>query len=66
MEKVIAIPHLGDSTEKSEENCAVMAVFQLMEFMENGNIKNSVNFPECTFGRNGKKESQLPTGICPV
>ena len=54
MEKVIAIPHLGASTEESEENCAVMAVLQLMDFIENGNIKNSVNFPECALDRNGK------------
>jgi len=54
-EKVIAIPHLGASTEESEENCAIMAALQLMDFMENGNIKNSVNFPECNLDRNGKK-----------
>lgn len=50
MEGVIAIPHLGASTEESEENCAVMAVEQLMDYMENGNITNSVNFPVCTLG----------------
>jgi len=50
MEGVIAIPHLGASTEESEDNCAVMAVKQLMDFMENGNIKNSVNFPNCDAG----------------
>jgi D-3-phosphoglycerate dehydrogenase len=44
-EKVIAIPHLGASTPESESNCAVMAVNQLREFLENGNITNSVNFP---------------------
>jgi len=54
-EKVIAIPHLGASTEESEENCAIMAALQLMDFLENGNIKNSVNFPECSLDRNGKK-----------
>ena len=43
---VVAMPHLGASTEESEENCAVMAVKELRDFMENGNIKNSVNFPE--------------------
>jgi D-3-phosphoglycerate dehydrogenase len=53
-DKVIAIPHLGASTEESEENCAIMAALQLMDFLENGNIKNSVNFPECTLGRSGK------------
>jgi len=50
MEGVIAIPHLGASTEESEDNCAVMAVKQLRDYMENGNIKNSVNFPNCDAG----------------
>ena len=50
MEGVIAIPHLGASTEESEDNCAVMAVKQLREFMENGNIINSVNYPNCDAG----------------
>ena len=54
-DKVIAIPHLGASTEESEENCAIMAAMQLMDFLENGNIKNSVNFPECLLDRSGKK-----------
>ncbi|MFO7570784.1 MAG: phosphoglycerate dehydrogenase [Smithellaceae bacterium] len=54
-DKVIAIPHLGASTEESEENCAVMAALELMDFLEHGNIKNSVNFPECTLDRSGKK-----------
>ena len=53
-DKVIAIPHLGASTEESEENCAIMAAKQLMDFLENGNIKNSVNFPECALDRSGK------------
>ena len=42
---IITIPHLGASTEESEENCAVMAADQVMDFLENGNIKNSVNYP---------------------
>ncbi len=50
MENVIALPHLGASTEEAEDNCAVMAVNQLMEYLENGNIKNSVNFPACDMG----------------
>jgi len=50
MEGVIAIPHLGASTEESEDNCAIMAVKQLKDFMENGNIRNSVNFPNCDAG----------------
>ncbi len=53
-DKVIAIPHLGASTEESEENCAIMATLQLMDFLENGNIKNSVNFPECALERSDK------------
>jgi len=53
MDKVIAIPHLGASTKESETNCAIMAVAQLREFLEDGNIKNSVNFPEASMERNG-------------
>lgn len=45
---IITIPHLGASTPESEENCAVMAVQQIKDYLENGNIVNSVNFPECT------------------
>jgi D-3-phosphoglycerate dehydrogenase len=48
---VIAMPHIGASTEESEENCAVMAANQLMDYLENGNITNSVNFPAVTMGR---------------
>ena len=50
MEGVIAIPHLGASTEESEDNCAKMAVRQVMNYLENGNIINSVNFPNCDMG----------------
>ena len=50
MAGVVAIPHLGASTEESEDNCAMMAVRQLMDYLENGNIKNSVNFPACDMG----------------
>ena len=53
MKNVIAIPHLGASTKESETNCAVMAVNQLKDFLEDGNIKNSVNFPEAQMERNG-------------
>jgi D-3-phosphoglycerate dehydrogenase len=52
-EKVIGIPHLGASTPESESNCAVMAVNQVRDYLENGNIKNSVNFPEAEMPRNG-------------
>lgn len=50
MKNVIAIPHLGASTEESEDNCAVMAVQELMDYLEQGNIRNSVNFPNCDMG----------------
>ncbi len=50
-EKVILTPHLGASTQESEENCAVMAVEQLRDFLENGNIRNSVNYPACSMGQ---------------
>ncbi len=46
----IVIPHLGASTEESEDNCAVMAVAEMMDYLENGNIKNSVNYPACDMG----------------
>lgn len=46
----IAIPHLGASTEESEDNCARMAVREMMDYLENGNIKNSVNYPNCDMG----------------
>jgi len=47
---VIVTPHLGASTEESEDNCAVMAVKEIREYLENGNIRNSVNFPNCEMG----------------
>lgn len=46
----IAVPHLGASTEESEDNCAKMAVRELMDYLENGNIHNSVNYPNCDMG----------------
>ena len=49
-EGVIVIPHLGASTEESEDNCAIMAVDQVKDYLENGNIKNSVNYPNCDMG----------------
>ena len=51
MKNATAIPHLGASTEESEENCAFMAVSQIIDFLENGNIKNSVNYPELVMDR---------------
>jgi D-3-phosphoglycerate dehydrogenase len=53
MKNVIAIPHLGASTAESETNCAIMAVDQLREYLEKGNIINSVNFPAAEMDRNG-------------
>lgn len=50
MEHVIVTPHLGASTEESEDNCAVMAVKELKDYLENGNIRNSVNYPACDMG----------------
>ncbi len=49
---VIAIPHLGASTQEAEDNCAYMASMQIQDYIENGNIKNSVNFPEINMGKN--------------
>lgn len=49
-EGVILTPHIGASTEESEDNCAVMAVNEIRDFMENGNITHSVNFPDCNMG----------------
>lgn len=49
-EGCIVIPHLGASTEESEDNCAKMAVQEMMEYLENGNIANSVNYPACDMG----------------
>lgn len=49
--KVIALPHLGASTGEAEDNCAVMVADQLMDYLENGNIRNSVNFPEAIMPR---------------
>ncbi len=50
---VLLMPHIGASTEEAEENCAVMAANQLMDFLENGNILNSVNYPKIKMSRNG-------------
>lgn len=50
MAGAIVIPHLGASTEESEDNCAVMAVREIMDYLENGNIHNSVNYPNCNMG----------------
>ena len=52
-ERIISIPHLGASTAESEDNCAVMAAKELVDFLENGNITNSVNFPTVTVPKSG-------------
>ena len=52
--RVIGLPHLGASTGEAEENCAVMVVDQLREFLENGNVHNAVNFPNTRMARTGK------------
>ncbi len=51
---ITVMPHLGASTEEAEDNCAVMAAHELRDFIENGNIKNSVNFPACSAPRAGE------------
>jgi len=54
-DRVIALPHLGASTAEAEENCAIMAVKQVRDYLENGNIVNSVNFPEAKMPSAGKE-----------
>ena len=49
-DRFIVMPHLGASTEEAEDNCAEMAALQIKDFIENGNIKNSVNFPDINAG----------------
>ncbi|MEE9343910.1 MAG: phosphoglycerate dehydrogenase [Gammaproteobacteria bacterium] len=53
--RVISLPHLGASTKEAEDNCAIMVVDQIKDFLENGNIRNSVNFPKVYMKRNGGK-----------
>lgn len=54
VENIITVPHLGASTPEAEDNCAVMASGEIMDYLENGNITNSVNFPNCYLPDNGK------------
>lgn len=54
VDKVLCVPHLGASTPESEDNCAVMAANQIREYLEHGNIRNSVNFPACELAPSGK------------
>jgi D-3-phosphoglycerate dehydrogenase len=51
--RVVTLPHLGASTQQAEENCAVMVADEVRDFLENGNVRNSVNFPEMHMPRNG-------------
>ncbi len=60
VKNIITIPHLGASTPESEDNCAVMAAIELKDYLEHGNIKNSVNFPDCELEYTGK------TRICVI
>ncbi len=55
VKNVIAIPHLGASTPESEDNCAMMAALELIDFIENGNIRNSVNYPDAEMSASGTK-----------
>ena len=55
VKNIIAIPHIGASTPESEDNCATMAGAELVDFLENGNIVNSVNYPNCSMPRTGKE-----------
>ena len=63
-EDVISMPHIGASTNEAEENCAIMAADQLMDFLENGNIKNSVNFPASFLDRTADAGSCTRLAIC--
>ncbi|MBQ3566272.1 MAG: phosphoglycerate dehydrogenase [Oscillospiraceae bacterium] len=63
VEDVIVLPHLGASTPESEDNCAVMAADELMDYIENGNIKNSVNFPNAMMNATGTKVCILHKNI---
>lgn len=56
---IVAIPHLGASTEESEDNCAIMAANELIDYIENGNIKNSVNYPNVSLDVAGRKVTVL-------
>lgn len=59
VDKVLCIPHLGASTPESEDNCAIMAAEQLREYLERGNIRNSVNYPNCEMAPAGKTRITL-------
>ena len=70
VENVIVLPHLGASTPESEDNCAIMAAEELIEYIENGNIKNSVNLPNASMNAVGTKiciiHKNVPTTIASI
>jgi len=59
IDKILCIPHLGASTPESEDNCAIMAADQVREYLEHGNIRNSVNFPDCEMAPSGRTRITL-------
>ena len=63
--KVITLPHLGASTREAEENCAVMVADQVRDYLENGNVLNSVNFPEVRMERNGGSRMAIANANVP-
>jgi D-3-phosphoglycerate dehydrogenase len=63
--KVVALPHLGASTGEAEENCAVMVADTLRDFLENGNVRNSVNFPEAVLSRVGENRIVIANANVP-
>ena len=62
---MLALPHLGASTEEAEENCAVMVVEQLREFLEHGTIRNAVNFPSVEMGRESEHRIAIANANVP-
>ena len=63
---MVLLPHIGASTAQAEENCAVMAVDQLKDFLVNGNIKNSVNFPNVSLPRSTEKRITITNKNVPA
>ena len=64
-ERVIALPHLGASTKEAEDNCAIMVASQIRDYLENGNIRNSVNFPEVVAARETKNRILIANANVP-
>ena len=63
IKNVIALPHLGASTPEAEDNCAVMAAEELIDYLENGNIRNSVNYPNASMNASGTKVCVLHRNV---